>query len=257
MNAYRMLLCQAIAPALFAIGSGSIYAGSFADRVVSFTAGPGAGFGQANMPGNVLGAPHGNSNPNTPTFDEQHLVSLGDGGTITLEFVSTRIVDGPGVDLTVFENPVIPNGQPDQSYVDAAIVAVSTDGTSWTTFPFNFIPPAPDNSLLDKQNYVGFAGVQQSLSSSTNGISPFDTANSGGDQFDLAQIGVTNIRFVRITDTGTTGPTQTMDADNDIVDDPGNHLLFAPSIGFDLDAVVGINTLPAPSAATREWMLYE
>jgi hypothetical protein len=235
-----------------------VKAGSFADSVIEFSPGVGSGFGQAFFPGNVLGPPHGSDNPQFPTFDEEHLLSFGDGGSITLEFLSSEIVDGPGPDLTVFENPVQPIGSPDQSFSDTAIVSVSDNGTSWTTFPFDFSPPGAGGSLLEKSNYSGFAGVSASLSSPDNGISPFDPAVSGGDSFDLAQIGISRAKFVRITDTGTTGPTQTIDGDGDIVDDPGNHLLTSSTTaGFDLDAVAAINSESTVSAAGREWMLYQ
>jgi hypothetical protein len=232
-------------------------AGSFPDTVSEFTPGPGAGFGQAYYPGNVLGPPHGNANPATPNFSEQDLLSLGDGGHIVLRFVTTRVIDLPGPDISVFENPLQPSGQPNQSFSETAIVSVSDDGTSWTTFPFDFIPPPPGGSLLDKANYVGFAGVNPVFSSPTNGNSPFDPAVSGGDFFDLAQIGLSSARYIRIQDTGTTGPTQTIDMNGDIVDDPGKHFQFQGAVGFDLDAVAAIHSEPTPSAEAKGWELYE
>lgn len=233
-------------------------AGSFPDQVVSFTPGSGAGFGASFYPGNVLGPPNGSSDPTTPTFTEQDLLSLGDGGTIVLKFTNSEIYDAPGIDFTIFENPVQPLGIPTQSFADTAIVSVSVDGVTWSTFPFNYIPPGPGGSLLNKSNYVGFAGVNASLSSPSNGISPFDPAVSGGDSFDLAQVGLSHVRYVKIHDTGSTGTTQTVDPQGDIVDDPGNHLAFSPSVGFDLDAVAAIHTTP-PVAAVREdeWTLYQ
>lgn len=230
---------------------------SFPDSVTTFTAGAGAGFGQSFFPGNVLGPPNGNSNPATPNFDEHDLLSLGNGGSIILHFTSSIVVDGPGYDIAVFENPVQPQDTPTQSFSETAIVSVSDNGTSWTTFPFNFIPPGPSGSLLDKQNYIGFAGVNPVLSSPSNGISPFNPAVSGGDFFDLAQVGLSRARYVRITDTGTTGPTQTVDPDGDIVDDPGKHFQFSGSVGFDLDAVAAIHSIPATTAVRRDWQLYE
>ena len=221
--------------------------------------GIGAGFGATYFPNNVLGAPNGNANPATPNFDEHDLLSLGDGGWIVLRLLAHKIVDGPGADLAVFENPVQPAGQPTQSFAETAIVSVSNDGVNWSTFPFNFIPPGPSGSLLDKANYVGFAGVNPTLSSPTNGISPIDPLVSGGDFFDLAQVGLTEARYVKIQDTGTTGPTQTMDVDGDIVDDPGNHFTFGDvgSAGFDLDAIAAIHSEAISADADKDWVLYE
>ena len=56
----------------------------FADHVVSFTAGTGAGFGEDSLPAIVLGPPVGGG----ATHGGTDVVSLGSGGTIVLE--STR-----------------------------------------------------------------------------------------------------------------------------------------------------------------------
>jgi len=238
---------------------------SFPDQVVSFTPGPNAGFGVGNMPGNVLGAPNGNENPQTPTFDQAHLVSLGTGGQIVLEFTATEIVDGPGADFTVFENPVQPAHDANQSFVDSAVVAVSNDGNNWTTFPFNIVS-TEQSQLVYKANYLGFAGVIPSLSSPTNGRSPFIPAQSGGDQFDLSTVGLQKARFIRINDTGTTTVAATADPDVDIVNDYVNLIDPNPqqpglgiSAGFDLDAIAAIHSQPRTVSAVRreEWELYE
>lgn len=112
------------------------------DSVKEFTAGRNAGFGASYFPGNVLGVPHGTSNPQTPNASQTDLLSLGTGGSIILEFSTNRIIDGPGADFTVFENPVEPNGHPERTFADTAIVSVSDDGTSWTTFSFDLVSSA-------------------------------------------------------------------------------------------------------------------
>jgi hypothetical protein len=237
---------------------------AFPDRVASFTPGVNAGFGAAYYPGNVLGAPHGTLNAQTPNFSQPDLLSLGTGGQIVLEFTNTRVVDGPGPDFTVFENPVQPISDPNQSFVDSATVAVSEDGTSWTVFPFHVVSTAADQ-LYYKSNYVGLAGVQPTYSSPSNGVSAFDPAVSGGDQFDLAAIGVTRVRYVRVRDTGTTTVGATTDSLGHIVNDYGNQLDPDPlspgsgiAAGFDLDAIAAIHTVAAPSAVRDdEWTLFE
>ncbi len=134
------------------------------DSVKDFIPGANYGHGLAFFPANVLGPPNGTSNPQTPNFSQQDLLSLGTGGSITLEFSTNRIVNRPGVDFTVFENPVQPSGQPQQTYADTATVSVSTDGTTWHTFPFDMVSSAPAQ-IANKANYIGLAGVQPSLSS--------------------------------------------------------------------------------------------
>lgn len=230
-----------------------LFGGSFPDTVHAFVPGTGAGFGQAYFPGNVLAPPNGNSNPNTPNFSEQDLLSLGDGGRITLRFVNNRIVDGPGPDFIVFENPLQPVGEPNQSFSEVAVVEVSDDGQNWVAFPFDYIPPGTTGSLLDMANYVGFAGVRPVLSSPGNGITPFDPALAGGDPFDLADIGIPSVRYVRLIDTGST----TTDAQGDVVMDPGNIFSFEGTAGFDLDAVAAIHSEPVDPSSVGDWVLYE
>lgn len=253
---------------LLAAPSG-VMAQAFPDRVTEFVPGissPGTTvtFGADYFPNNVLGPPMGTLTGYVPTASPAHLLSLGNGGTITLEFSSNIIVDGPGPDFTIFENPVAYQNYPEKSFVEAATVSVSEDGTSWTTFPFNFIPPENPSSdgipfeLYDMDRYIGFAGIRPVFSSPTNGISPFDPAVSGGDSFDLADIGVSRVHFIRIRDTGTTGPTQTVDPDGEIVTDPGNYLYGTETAGFDLDAVAAIHTTSSFSSVRHEeWCLYE
>lgn len=251
-----------------ALGAGLIpeaaRAQAFPDRVSTFTAGANAGFGSAYYPGNVLGPPHGTTNPQFPNFAEPDILSLGTGGVITLEFTTNRIINGPGPDITIFENPVQPSGHPEQTFADTAIVAVSEDGQTWTTFPFDMISSATPQ-LAHKSNYLGFAGVNPSYSAPDNGISPFDPTVSGGDQFDLATIGIAHCRFVRITDAGDARLAPQRDAQNDIVYDYGNLLDpdptqpgFGISAGFDLDAVAALHTEPwNGQSAVGEWALYD
>lgn len=247
------LLLAAVTGSLLSAGFAE---GAYADRVVQFTPGPGAGFGQDNFPQNVLGAPNGSGDPTNPATLPQDLLSLGDGGTIVLEFTNTWIVDGPGVDLTVFENPVQLMDDPTKSFAETATVAVSEDGVTWRTFPFNFFDPGPPAipNLYNKSCYVGLAGVNPVLASRT-GASALDPAVSGGDQFDLAQVGLTRARFVKITDTGTTSTSPTIAPSGSIVNDAGNSLPGVTA-GFDLDAVAAIHTQPV-SSDVRQWELYQ
>ena len=78
-----------------------VYAQAFADRVVNYQIGTGGGAGSDQMPGVVLGPPRGGGAFRGSTDTR----SLGLGGWIVLEFSDGVIMDGPGVDFTVFENP--------------------------------------------------------------------------------------------------------------------------------------------------------
>lgn len=178
----------------------------FADKVVSFTPGDSAGFGQDGYPTIVLGPPHGGGSG----MGSLDVLSLGQRGEIVLELTGLGVVDGPGVDLLVFENPF-------GNFVETAFVAVSEDGQTWREFPCD---------PVDKANgYPGCAGVKNVFSSPENGISPTDPAVAGGDGFDLATLGVARARFVRIRDSG-------------------ENAYGFTSGGFDLDAIAVVNGAP-------------
>ncbi|AKV00510.1 Cell surface protein [Labilithrix luteola] len=149
----------------------------FATSVVDWHFGTGQDFNQkTGFPEAIFGPPDAN-NPFS-------VVSLGNGGWVIVAFEGNAIVDGPGVDFTVFENP-LPN------FKELATVAVSDDGVTWHEFPCTAIK-GPD--------YGYCAGVGIVYSSRTNGIDPLDPAVSGGDHYDLADLGITRARYVRITD---------------------------------------------------------
>lgn len=171
----------------------------YADAVTRFSPGDGAGFGQDALPGVVLGPPRGAG----ATAGSTDVVSLGRGGVIELAFTDFVAIDGPGVDLLVFENGF--NG-----FFEKGDVAVSEDGVTWHDF------------VCDG----GCAGLRPVYANPDNGVSATDPAVAGGDGFDLADVGLTRARFVRITDTG------------------ANPWYGPPGGGFDLDAVAVVNGEP-------------
>ncbi len=212
-------------------------------------------FGCTKLPGVVLGTPQGLGDQNQGSLD---VVSLGArvnsdglqtppyGGSITVEFKDNIVVDGPGVDFTIFENAFrIPAS--DDIFVEPATVEVSVDGEKFYRFPFDYEPRFRDGELnfFNPFSYVkGFAGVH-SVYSNRNSPSPLNTVLSGGDQFDLSSLPAPRpswIRFVRITSTGDGWLT---DPDGHVV----RHSNVAPysaasglgNSGFDLDAVAAIN----------------
>ncbi len=167
----------------------------FADRVVRFDAGPGAGFGQDSFPAVVLGPPQG-AGSSAGSLD---VLSLGREGLIELEFTDVLAVDGPGPDLAVFENPFT-------GFLELGQVSVSADGVDWRAFP------------CDSDAGTGCAGLR-AVHAWDGGTSREALLGLGGDQFDLAEVGLSTARFVRVQDTGS------------------NRFYGAPGGGFDLDAV--------------------
>lgn len=159
----------------------------FAVSVVDVTYGEGAGFGQDAMPGVVLGPPQGTGS----VSGSLDVVSLGNGGVITLGFGDQTILDGEGPDFIVFENAFYAGGDEDAPFAELGTVEVSADGETWTAFPCDAVE-AP---------YGACAGWHPVFAGPTDPtIDPQDPAAAGGDAFDLADIGVPSARFVRITD---------------------------------------------------------
>lgn len=175
----------------------------FVDAVVSYLPGEAAGFGQDGFPDIVYGPPESPGNGG----GSLDVLSLGREGAIVVSFRELDVVDGPGPDLLVFENPFT-------GFYETGIVGVSEDGETWTEWPC-------DTTDADG-GYPGCAGVALVYASSTNGIDATDPDAAGGDRFDLADIGVARARYVRLRDSG------------------GNSYA-GTSGGFDLDAVAIVN----------------
>ena len=209
--------------------------GPFPDRVAELIIGDAGGFNQDFLPDIVLGGPRGGG----MFKGSLDVLSLGRGGQITLEFVESEVVDRPGVDFTVFENAFMTSegtktGKP---FAEPGRVLVSADGFLFTEFPC-----ALDDSA---HVYPGCAGDYPVFANSDDPSSPPPTtptttpitsiidlpldpqplppSGSGGDSFDLADVGVASARFVRI------------------VSGPGALPAGNGQAGFDLDAVVAVN----------------
>jgi hypothetical protein len=182
----------------------------FATAVKSFTPGTCAGFGDKEL---VLGPPVG-AGELKGSLD---VLALGAGGEIVLSFEPNAIVDGPGPDFIVFENAFYAGGNKDQPVADLGEVSVSEDGTTWVPFPCTASAAPP---------YGACAGWHPVYSAPNNGISPFDPAKAGGEAYDLATVGLTKARFVKITDKAT---------------EPCNVTPKPNNAGFDLDAIAIVN----------------
>jgi hypothetical protein len=190
------------------------------DDVVSYAAGQNGGYNAGSggtenlLPDVVLGPPFG-LGQNAGSLD---VVSLGNGGSITVAFTDNRIVDGPGPDFTIFENAFESPGL--GIFTEVGVVAASEDGETFVEFPHT--------AGLD-----GLAGrVPVYSNAETNDLHPGDPAVSGGDQFDLATIGLTSARFLRITDPG------------NAIDDVGNHFPTPGpgKSGFDFEAAIALHS---------------
>ncbi|MDC0720915.1 cell surface protein [Nannocystis bainbridge] len=173
-----------MSPVEFVCEAGDAPSDAFIDCVESF-APFGATFGHDLLPEVVLGPPVGRGVENGSV----DVVSLGCDGTITVFFDDPGLVDGPGPDFIVFENPFVAGSI---TFVEPAQVLVSEDGVTWKVFPCDLSAELPR----------GCAGVTPVLSSPDNGIDPTDPGAAGGDAFDLADVGLSSARYVRLVDVG-------------------------------------------------------
>jgi hypothetical protein len=152
------------------------------------------------------------------TVNTTTIVTLGDGGSITLSF-ARPILDTDGFDLVIFENGV--STTPGRGFFELAFVEVSTDGIMFLRFPARSTTPTPTSPYLflelDPTNLDGMAGKYPA---------------TYGTPFDFAWLGLTSISHVRIVDI--LGDGGTLDADGKQIFDPHP---TSGSGGFDLDAV--------------------
>lgn len=177
----------------------------YVDEVVSFDPGPYAGFGQGDFPDIVLGGPQGGG-ANQGGLD---VLSLGVGGSIVLRS-DTPILNGNGPDFIVFENAFHIAGNPGSVFAELGEVSVSQDGSRFYDFSCE-----QNNSLDFFPNCAGKTPVYANVLS--NSIDPTDPNTAGGDTFDLSDLGLSWIQFIRILDLSENGS--------------------GTSAGFDLDAI--------------------
>ena len=185
--------------------------------VVSVSFGEMGGRGSDYLPESVLGLPDTTGRRDVAATDPKQILSLGLGGEIVLDFGNRLVIDRPGPDLVIFENPFVYTlGGNERVYAEPGEVSVSRDGVEWVPFPF------------DSLTLAGAAGVTP-----VNGdADPFDPERSGGDLFDLAAIGIDSIRYLRIVDV------------TPIIRDDRDHPLWDITLnGFDLDAVIAYSTV--------------
>jgi len=178
----------------------------YAQSVVDFAPGEGAGFGQDRFPDIVLGPPEGRGKSN----GSLDVLTLGAGGTITVAFEDRAIEDGEGADFIVYENPFYVGGDPEQVNAELGEVSVSRDGENWKTIDCDTEPESPGT-------WPGCAGWNPVLEYDPEAVDPPKPGITGGDPFDLAQVGLEKARYVRI---------------RDLSDEGGGR-----KAGFDLDAV--------------------
>lgn len=198
-------------------------------------ANPSLGLASFGTPGNALG-------PSDAATNFSGVVSLGDGGQITLGF-DKPIRNGPGPDFAVFENGFASGSL---AFLELGFVEVSSDGTNFFRFDATSDTPSTTQvgsfGLLDATNLNNLAGKYVAGFGT-----PFDLEELAGRS---PLLDVNDVRFVRIVDVvGSINPLYAIfDSLGNIVNDPWP--TASSSSGFDLDAVGAINVVPEPSGAT-------
>jgi hypothetical protein len=186
----------------------SARADPFVDRVVDYAIGLGGGFGADRLPDVVLGPPRGGGAFQGTATDT---LSLGPQGWIVLAFTDNVVVDGPGPDFTVFENPFLVRGALTlPPFAEPARVSVSADGVEFVRFPCALEAPPYHPGCAGVYPVFADAGDPAAPSPLVPSTTPIEAlvglpvdgfvppAGSGGDTFDLAAVGLAAARFVRI-----------------------------------------------------------
>lgn len=190
---------------------------------------PGLGDASFGSGGNAVGA---------ADCDYLNVVSLGDGGEITMTF-SPPITNGPGEDFVVFEN-----GFPSGGYLFAelAFVEVSTDGVSFARFPSVSLTPDPIEGydILDPTDVHNLAGKHPGGNLYPCQGTPFDLDDLAGDPLvSGGQVDLAEINYVRVVDVIGDGSTYDDAAPAHKVYDPYPTALSQG--GFDLQAIGVLN----------------
>ncbi len=234
--------------------SAGVSADAFADTVKVFRPLAGGGHGAGFLPHNVTGPPDGRGT-HAPASLAGEVLSLhardaefslspdAAGGSVVLAFEDNIVELGPGEDFTVFENVFFIGGDPNRRFMEPAIVSVALFEGEWFRFPIDVVPPAgPSSTPMEMDPFYynrGFAGRN-----ATTGDDPTDPARSGGDSFDIDQLGISGLTWIRYIRIQSTGHQAIRD---DFGGDPVRHLDMLGSIsgegssGFDLDAVSAVN----------------
>lgn len=164
------------------------------------------------------------------------VVSLGDGGSITLTF-DVAIRDGEGPDFAVFENAFPDPLDSTLAFLEFAFVEVSSDGVHFVRFPAKSLVPI--DIQRNTTSYIDASLVHNLAGKYLSGLgTPFDLA----DLADSSGIDLEDVRYVRIVDVvGSIDPKYaSYDSEGRIINDP--YPTNFPQGGFDLDAVAVLNS---------------
>jgi hypothetical protein len=167
------------------------------------------------FPQNIFGEPSKYASETVPASSNEQIQSLGMDGEIIVGFNNKLLINGDEADFTIFENVFI-NPITGGYFAEPAKVAVSRDGINYYEFKY------------DSNTLKGLAGITPTYGDKNS----YNPEESGGDSFDLSDVGIDTIAYIKITDF--TSIISTL---------PDTNKYWNPEFilsGFDLDAVVGL-----------------
>ncbi len=172
--------------------------------------------------------------------DPSDVVSLGDGGSLTLYF-GTGIGDGPGDDFAVYENGFfVPSSG--GLFAELAFVEVSSDGVSFARFPATSLNEEPVGSfdVIDPSDYHQLGGKHE-ITLGTG----FDLGELASDPLvSSGTLQLRDVRYVRLVDV--VGNGSRVDRFANPIYDP--YATPFASGGFDADAVGVLHVAPEAGA---------
>jgi hypothetical protein len=188
----------------------------------------------------AIGPADGFDSSGQPLTDPNKVVSLGDGGSVTVLF-NDPIANGSSWDFAVFENAF------NDTFLELAFVEVF-DGDTWARFPTNSLTQttiqidqtSATTNGLDPTEIDGFAGKYRAGFGT-----PFDLSTLIG----TPGLDINHIIAVKVVDVvGSIDPTYARrDSFNRIINDPWP-TPFSTG-GFDLDAIGAFHIVPEPGSA--------
>ena len=258
----RVTACAAAA----AFASSAIAIDPWADGVLSYT--PGEGAGAFTSSGTALGMPtrmtgigtkyQSAATPFNAAYEASDIVSVGRGGSLVVQFdepVTDDAANPFGIDLLIFGNSFYADSQWPQGIVagffsGGGTIEVSADGADWRTIPGvqadGLHPTLAFSDLTDPYSPTG-GGTQSDF---TRPVDPSFEAelgmtfaeicagyagSGGGAGVDIGLVGLIEVRFVRISNPIDGADVSQIDAFADVTGIPAPASVLA----------FGISTIPA------------
>ena len=156
----------------------------------------GAGF---QDPANAFGPPTGGGKT-VPNASSTELLLVPSGEHVVIALDGVRLVDGAGPDFVLYENVFFAGNDFFNRAVDPAVVEVSVDGEAWFAFPYELREDYEAGPFsADPRRFVGFLfGIEPTFAHAENNRISSRSPAAGGDRFDLATLGLSEARYVRI-----------------------------------------------------------